>query len=680
MNRISLDPKQAARLIGCGVRFFLSAALSGCLLLGDAPFALGLLAAAGAGAEGLAALAGAGVGALLFMDFAGGLRFFATAILIFSTVTAFAGTRLSHQKWFFPAAAAGLFFAIRLIYLLQSPRLWDQLFPAIAATLVVGVSAWIYGLLLWPQASMGRQAAVLYLAVSLLVGLTGLLLPGGVSCGRILACALVLFAAYTQGMGLGAAAGVCIGLFMDLAAGSGGLFFAAAYGFLGLSAGLRSQLGRGSAAACGLGALLLLLLPVTAEEGVALLWEMLGGTAIFLALPARLFGGKRIRPAKSREDGEQLPLLDRLRDQLNQSAAAFRDLYDSFSRAPSTEENPAVVFDRAAERVCRGCALCDICWQREYTDTFNAMNDATPLLLERGRALAKDFPVHFASRCIHLPDLLTAVNTELSAFLLRRQYRRQVEAARREAKGQYAQMSELLSSTAAHLEAGAKPVSVELGVQYAVGAALRPKEGETVSGDSLTAFETDDGYLYLVLSDGMGTGDAARRESAMTLRLLERFLQAGVEAEAALKTLNNALSLRSADTGSFTTIDLLRLKLSTGEAVIYKYGAAPSYIKRGGRVRRITGSALPAGLHTEPTPPDATAFRLEDDSFVVLISDGVTDADHDEWLQNLLAGWQGEDPQALVGLILAEARRQGCVSDDCGVQILYLPETGVREI
>ena len=73
----------------------------------------------------------------------------------------------------------------------------------------------------------------------------------------------------------------------------------------------------------------------------------------------------------------------------------LRDLYDSMGRgAPvSSEENPAIIFDRAAEKVCRGCALCDLCWQKEYTGTFNALNDATPFLLERGRALPKDFPL-----------------------------------------------------------------------------------------------------------------------------------------------------------------------------------------------------------------------------------------------------------------------------------------------
>ena len=68
-----------------------------------------------------------------------------------------------------------------------------------------------------------------------------------------------------------------------------------------------------------------------------------------------------------------------------------------------------------------------------------------------GKRMPKDFPQHFTGRCIHLPELLGAVNEELTAFLLRRQYRRQLEETRKSARGQYAQMSDLLSATAAGL-------------------------------------------------------------------------------------------------------------------------------------------------------------------------------------------------------------------------------------
>jgi len=674
LNRLPLTPRQSALIIRCGICFFLSAALSGCQVLDSAPFALGFLAAAGAGLNGLSALAGAIVGALLFLDFSAGLSFIATGILIFSTAAAFDGTALMKRPYFLPAAAAGLYFAVRLIYILQSPRMDTQFFPALAVTLLTALSVWMYKLLSEETSTPGRQWAVLYLAASLMVGLNGLLLPGRLSCGRLLTAALVLYAAYGQSAGLGAACGVCIGLLADLASGSGTLFFAAAYGFSGLAAGLQARRSRLAAAGFSLLATVVLLLPVTAEEGFWLLGETAGGAVVFLLLPARLFGGKRLQTRGAQE--EEKTLIERLRTQLDQSAAAFRDLYDSFSRIPSTEENPAVIFDRSAERVCRSCVLCGICWKREYTTTFNAMNDATPYLLERGRALPKDFPSHFTDRCIHLTDLLTAINAELSAFLLRRQYRHQLEETRRDARGQYARMSDLLRSTAAHLEPTAQPAFTAKKRPYTVGAVLRPREGETVSGDSMTAFETESCSLYLLLSDGMGTGEAARRESAMVLRLLERFLQAGIDPEAALLTLNDAMTLRSAETGSFTTIDLLRLDLRSAQATLYKYGAAPSYLKHGGRVHRISGTSLPAGLHAGSQPPDATALTLEEDSFLIMLSDGVTDTERDEWLQNLLAGWQGTDPQALAGLILSTLRQSGPLSDDCSIQILYLPKSG----
>ena len=67
-GQITLEKEQSARLLGWGIRFFLSAALTASQTPGGyAPFALGWLAASGAGANGAAALAGAGVGALLFL-------------------------------------------------------------------------------------------------------------------------------------------------------------------------------------------------------------------------------------------------------------------------------------------------------------------------------------------------------------------------------------------------------------------------------------------------------------------------------------------------------------------------------------------------------------------------------------------------------------------------------------
>ena len=469
----------------------------------------------------------------------------------------------------------------------------------------------------------------------------------------------------------GVAAGLGAGLAADFCSGRGGVLFGAAYGLAGLLAGSRSGGRRIWAALAFWGAAVLAALP--ADLATPLLPEAAAGAVLFLLLPGRAFGGKRV---KRGETVEFPAALEGMRAQLTRMAAALRDLYDSMGRsAPvSTEENPAVIFDRAAEKVCRGCALCELCWQKEYTGTFNALNDATPYLMERGRALAKDFPGYFADRCIHLPDFLTAVNGELSAFLLRRQYRRQLEETRRSARGQYAQLSELLTATAAGL--GEVRATAGETAECRIGAALRPKAGETVCGDTVVSFRTESGLLCLLLADGMGSGEAARRESALTCRLLEQFLQAGIEPEAAMKTLNAAMALRGAETGSFTTIDLLTCRPESGELSFYKYGAAPSYVKKGGTVRRISGGSLPAGLRGNTAVPDVTRAALEPGSFAVMISDGVADPGRDEWLQDLLAGWEGEDPQTLAGLILSESIRRENLQDDCGVQVLYRSREG----
>ena len=136
-------------------------------------------------------------------------------------------------------------------------------------------------------------------------------------------------------------------------------------------------------------------------------------------------------------------------------------------------------------------------------------------------------------------------------------------------------------------------------------------------------------------------------------------MEADIQPEAALTTLNSAMALRGAETGSF-----------------YKFGAAPSYLKKNGAVRRITGSSLPVGLRGTPAAPDITTVTLEPGSFAVMISDGVADPSRDEWLQDLLAGWGGDDPQTLANLILSESIRRERLQDDCAVQVLYrLPES-----
>ena len=189
-----------------------------------------------------------------------------------------------------------------------------------------------------------------------------------------------------------------------------------------------------------------------------------------------------------------------------------------------------------------------------------------------------------------------AVNEELQAYLLRRQYDRQVGQSRRAVCRQYAQLAEVLEDAAAAIAPSLTllpPKTRRQTLTAVVGVAGRKKAGETVSGDACSWFKEDSGRLCLLLCDGMGSGREARKESELAIDLLEKFLKAGFSPENALKTLDQAFCLRLDEAMGFSTVDLLTLDLCSGEAALYKLGSAPSYLKQGGTVRVLRGRGFP---------------------------------------------------------------------------------------
>lgn len=624
--------------------------LSGAALDGlYSPWALAAVSAAGVSWPGLSALLGAGLGAFLFLDFQAGLRHTAAAILIFCANTAFCTTRLYRRPVFRPVAAVLMTLLVQSAYLIQrQPRQWALC--AAACTVLYAAAALLPSLSDANAPAVSRGQALFLLGLGLSLTAYGWSFSG-FRVGGVLAAALLMAAAKCLSPASAAAAGAVAGLTMDLFTGDAVLLTAVCCGGMGAASAVRER-GRLAVPLVYTAAAMAVYTLLDGPDPLPLLFQSVAGAGLYLLLPQRL-------PLRLAQQAPAPPAQPEATP-----AAAFRAVYDSFFTevTPPRPENPAVLFDRAAEQVCAGCLLQRDCWQAHYNDTYNAFNDACPRLLRRGSACAEDFPLHFASRCLHFPQLLEALNDQLHQFLLRRAHRLQLEEAYQMARQQYAQMSEVLSP--------GMPVSAPPRFTCRTAIALRPKEGETLCGDQAASFEAG-GAACLLLSDGMGSGEAAHREAAMTVRLLKQFLQAGVEPLPALKTLNTALLLRCREGAGFTTIDLLRLDRSTGEAALYKYGAAPSYLKKLGRVTRYGGAALPAGLEGADRQPDVIRFVLPPDGWLVMVSDGVVGGDGDEWLQDLLAGWGGGTPDALARRILTMSAEHGGRSDDCAVLALH---------
>lgn len=172
--------------------------------------------------------------------------------------------------------------------------------------------------------------------------------------------------------------------------------------------------------------------------------------------------------------------------------------------------------------------------------------------------------------------------------------------------------------------------------------ASRTRDGEICCGDSFARLEPAPALVAVVLSDGMGSGPEAARESETAVRLAEAALAAGAGAKEAIGLANGVLLARSADE-RFATLDVALFDLAAGELELGKAGAYPTFVVGASGVERVEGRALPAGI---VAGVDVEPIRrpLEDGALVVMATDGAAELGEagEACLMEVLASLRGE--------------------------------------
>ena len=189
--------------------------------------------------------------------------------------------------------------------------------------------------------------------------------------------------------------------------------------------------------------------------------------------------------------------------------------------------------------------------------------------------------------------------------------------------------------------------------------AVRKKEGERACGDCHLTLHTDDGRGVVLLSDGMGTGTQAGQLSRRALELVASFVGAGCGLAESTAAVLPVLAARFEEWG-FVTLDLCEVSLFTGTATLLKYGAAPGFLLREGRLTRLDARALPAGLEPMEGEAPTVTLRLQAGDRLVLLSDGVWESQRTQELLRDNACMEG---QQLANLLMEESARQGSGDD-----------------
>ena len=618
------------RLIRCGraglVAFVLSAAASGTTPL---PLAMGFIAGLEADWTVLLAAGGSCAGYLLFWGAEGCLEPLAGVVAVLVATALFTGTELRRRAWFLPAMCGTVTSVLGLVFLLARGAVDSGGF--LGYLLRVGCAAGSAAVFVQVRAKRGTLADACAGAM-LVLGL----------------CQMVWFRVLD--LGLAAAA-----LFACMGSGTAGLPMAALCGLavdlsritpvpvtpvlcVGLlSSSLLMRRSRVLPLLCPA----LWSLPAMYVAGSFDPYVLLGlgaGGLVAGLIPGRVRPRGEVRTEQPQQAAARLET----------AAGTLEYLQEMLSRElPGTaSQDTAVLYDQTASRACRNCTRWEACWNREAEQTYRLLKAAAPKLLDRRYIEAEDLPREFLDRCRRPEAFLESMNGALSGLRLRRQCRARLREGRLALCNQYRFLARYLQDTAQSLTEPESPPKyrVELGVA-SVG-----KFGLLASGDRGAHFPGPGLRYYVLLCDGMGTGPGAAQESESALRILTGLLQAGMPAGEALGTLNDLYVLR--ETGGFSTADLLELHLDTGRASLYKWGAAPSYLKHRRSAKRMGTAAPPPGVGIgEAHQAEVIRLSLQREEMVVLISDGLEDAD----TQSQIADFTGQSPKALAAALVAAA-------------------------
>ena len=145
---------------------------------------------------------------------------------------------------------------------------------------------------------------------------------------------------------------------------------------------------------------------------------------------------------------------------------------------------------------------------------------------------------------------------------------------------------------------------------------------------------------------------------------MEELLEAGFAPEYSIAFANRCMSRRNKGR-IFTTFDMVVIDMYDGTMRSFKQGASVTYVIRpgddGNEVRQITSTTLPVGV-LDDAECDMADVKLAAGDAVVMVSDGLSDMDVSDHMQDVLKGIRVGDSRRMVDDILGAMIGQGDVS------------------
>lgn len=196
--------------------------------------------------------------------------------------------------------------------------------------------------------------------------------------------------------------------------------------------------------------------------------------------------------------------------------------------------------------------------------------------------------------------------------------------------------------------------------------------GSKLSGDSSASFTDSMGKQYVVLSDGMGSGKSAAVDSHIVIGLFRRLVCSGLKPELAVRIVNSVMVTKSREE-SFATLDALIIDLDECSVMSVKSGAAPTIIRKGRDVIKLSSPVFPIGI-VEEAELCVSEQKLSEGDMIIMFSDGITENAY-LFIKELLL--RGDDIKEIVREITAKAEVFNPASRSDDVTVIGIKMTRV---
>lgn len=381
---------------------------------------------------------------------------------------------------------------------------------------------------------------------------------------------------------------------------------------------------------------------------------LLTGPAELHPLPGLLLGGpiayllpsKTELPRRRGDTGVAQVRLELSASVLRQTGTLLED-----ANEPPADEQAMLL--RAVQRACSSCPIRKNCAVRQPKLPQELLH----------RPLRGNIPLPGGcKRSERLVQELRFAQDQLRTIRSDRERRQEYRAA---VVQQYRFLSDYLQNLSDTLSSRSDPARQSYTPLVAAGYSSR----EGVNGDRCCWFAGTGNKYYVLLCDGMGTGQAAAKEAAAAAGILQKLLQGGMEAAFALRSINSLCVLQGKAGG--VTVDLAELELDSGKAILYKWGAAPSYLLSGTQAIKIGTAAPPPGLSVTESRETVEKLSLRRGETLVLLSDGARGEDF------MHRAWEAASctPGELADRIMDRSGADG--SDDATVAVVRLNTVSV---